>query len=434
MVEASPFLSLRRHALFGIAALVGFAILLGGWAGTTQIAGAVIASGMVVTEEGTKAVQHPEGGVVSEIHVRDGDTVAAGEVLVRLDSTTVAANLAVIVGQLSEALALEARLNAESLKAEAITLPASLATWPDRPALARLVAAQEQQRLSRAAGQRSILAQLGEQIAQLGEQIEGLEAERGAVEAQLKIIASEAEDAASLLRQGLTQVSRVNDLDREKARLEGEAGSLVAQVAAARTQIAERKAQISQSTAAFDADVLEQLRTAGAQIAELMQQKIAAEDRLAKLEIRAPQAGIVHESVVHTVGGVISPGEMLMQIIPQASDFAVEARVSPTDVDKLSAGQPVAIRLLGFDIRTVPELAGSIETISPDLVRDQQTGAAFYTIKVAVPPAELGKLPPGQKLVPGMPAEAFVRTADRTVLAYLISPFAEQLSRAMRED
>lgn len=434
MADTAPFRSLKRHALFGVGALLGFAVLLGGWAGTTQIAGAVIAQGLVVTEEGSKSVQHPEGGVVSAIEVRDGDTVTAGQVLVRLDSTTVAANLAVIVGQLSEALALEARLNAESLKADTITLPAALDTWPDRPELERLVLAQDQIRRSRLTGQQSLLTQLDEQVAQLGEQIEGLEAERTAVTAQLKIIAGEAENAAELLKQNLTQVSRVNDLDREKARLEGEAGSLVAQIAAARTQIAERKAQMAQNNAAFDADVLEQLRAVGGQIAELMQQKIAAEDRLAKLEIRAPQAGIVHASVVRTVGGVISPGELLMQIIPQQSDFAIEARVSPTDVDKLSSGQPVAIRLMGFDIRTVPELAGTIETISPDLVRDEKSGAAFYTIKVAVPPAELGKLPTGQKLVPGMPAEAFIQTADRTVLAYLIAPFAEQLSRAMRED
>jgi HlyD family secretion protein len=340
----------------------------------------------------------------------------------------------VIVSQLSEALALEARLTAESLKANRITLPAALDTWPDRPALERLVAAQEQLRLSRAAGQQSLAAQITEQIAQLGEQIEGLEAERQAVEGQLRIIAGEAEDAAALLKQNLTQVSRVNDLEREKARLEGEAGSLVAQVAAARTQIAGKKAEMAQNAAAFDADVLEQLRAVGGQIAELMQQKIAAEDRLQKLEIRAPQAGIVHESIVRTVGGVITPGEVLMQIIPQASPFAIEARVSPTDVDKLSVGQPVAIRLMGFDIRTVPELDGAIETISPDLVRDQTSGAAFYTIKVTVPPAELDKLPKGQKLVPGMPAEGFIHTADRTVLAYLISPFVEQLSRAMRED
>jgi HlyD family secretion protein len=379
-------------------------------------------------------VQHPEGGVVSEIRVRDGDPVAAGEVLVRLDGTTVAANLAVIASQLHEALALEARLNAESRKAHRITLPASRGDWPDRPALERLLAAQEQLRTSRAAGQRSLAAQIEEQIAQLGEQIEGLQAEHEAVEAQLAIISGEAADAAALLERSLTPVSRVNDLGREKARLEGEAGRLVAQVAAARTQIAERKAQKAQNAADFDAEVLEQLRTVGGEIAGLMQQRIAAEDRLQKLEIRAPQAGIVHESVVRTVGGVITPGEVLMQIIPQASRFAIEARVPPTDVDKLSAGQPVAIRLMGFDIRTVPELAGSIETISPDLVRDQASGAAFYTVKIAVPPAELGKLPAGQKLVPGMPAEAFIRTADRTVLAYLIAPLAEQLSRAMRED
>jgi HlyD family secretion protein len=155
MAEAGPIGSLRRHALLGIAALVAFALLLGGWAGTTEIAGAVVAQGLVVTEAGSKAVQHPEGGVVSEIRVRDGDPVAAGEVLVRLDGTTVAANLAVIASQLNEALALEARLNAESRKADRITLPVSRGDRPDRPALERLLAAQEQLRTSRAAGQRS---------------------------------------------------------------------------------------------------------------------------------------------------------------------------------------------------------------------------------------------------------------------------------------
>lgn len=427
-------LSLGRHALAGCAAVALAVGGLGGWAATTEIAGAVIAPGMIVTEAGSKAVQHPDGGVVAEILAEDGDTVAAGAVLVRLDSTAIAANLAVVMSQLNAAFALEARLTAESLGTGKVALPPTLSDWPERPALEALVLAQEQLRRSRAAAQAGLGSQLGEQIAQLTEQIDGTAAQRLAVEAQLAIIEEEARDAQALVDQGLGQASRRNDLKREAARLGGEAASLTAQIAGSRTAIAERRAEIAQNAASFEAQVLEDLRAAGMQIAELMQQKIAAEDRLKKLEIRAPQAGIVHESTVRTVGGVIGAGETVMRIVPQQSDFAVEARVVPLDIDKLRVGQPAVVRLSGFDVRTTPELEASVSTISPDLVLDAATGAGFYTIRLSLPPAQLARLAPGQKLVSGMPAEAFFRTADRSVLAYLLGPLTAQLSHAFRED
>jgi HlyD family secretion protein len=431
---ADPLKSLRRHAIAGLGAIALFIGLLGGWAGTTEIAGAVVAQGTVVPLEGSKRVQHPEGGVVSAILVKDGDAVAAGQLLLRLDSTTVSANLAVIVSQLSAAFALEARLTAESIGNDELTLPRSLDAWPDRATLAGLLAAQERLRQSRAEAQAGLAAQLQEQIGQLGEQISGLQAQEAAVRQQREILAGEVADAQILFRDGLMEASRLNASRRELARLEGEAGNLSAEIASARTAIAGSRAKIAENTATFRAGVLEDLRDVGLQIAELLQQKIAAEDRLAKLEIRAPQAGIVHESIVRTVGGVVAAGETLMQVVPHTDRLALEARVSPLDIDKLNVGQLAAVRLTGLDARTTPELVAAVDAISPDLSRDPATGVAYFSIRMKLSEAELARLPEGQHVTAGMPAEAFLRTADRTVLSYLLGPLAAQLSHAFRED
>lgn len=431
---ADPLKSLRRHAIVGLGAIALFIGLLGGWAGTTEIAGAVVAQGTVVPLEGSKRVQHPEGGVVSAILVKDGDAVAAGQLLLRLDSTTVSANLAVIVSQLSAAFALEARLTAESIGNDELTLPRSLDAWPDRATLAGLLAAQERLRQSRAEAQAGLAAQLQEQIGQLGEQISGLQSQQAAVRQQSEILAGEVADAQILFRDGLMEASRLNASRRELARLEGEAGNLAAEIASARTAIAGSRAKIAENTATFRAGVLEDLRDVGLQIAELLQQKIAAEDRLAKLEIRAPQAGIVHESIVRTVGGVVAAGETLMQVVPHTDRLALEARVSPLDIDKLNVGQLAAVRLTGLDARTTPELVAAVEAISPDLSRDPATGVAYFSIRMKLSEAELARLPEGQNVTAGMPAEAFLRTADRTVLSYLLGPLAAQLSHAFRED
>jgi HlyD family secretion protein len=431
---ADPLESLRRHAIAGLGAIALFLGLLGGWAGTTEIAGAVVAQGTVVPLEGSKRVQHPEGGVVSAILVKDGDAVAAGQLLLRLDSTTVSANLAVIVSQLSAAFALEARLTAESIGNDELTLPKSLDAWPDRATLAGLLATQERLRQSRAEAQAGLAAQLQEQIGQLGEQISGLQAQEAAVRQQSEILAGEVADAQILFRDGLMEASRLNASRRELARLEGEAGNLTAEIASARTAIAGSRAKIAENTATFRAGVLEDLRDVGLQIAELLQQKIAAEDRLAKLEIRAPQAGIVHESIVRTVGGVVAAGETLMQVVPHTDRLALEARVSPLDIDKLNVGQVAAVRLTGLDARTTPELVATVDAISPDLSRDPATGVAYFSIRMKLSEAELARLPEGQHVTAGMPAEAFLRTADRTVLSYLLGPLAAQLSHAFRED
>lgn len=422
------------HAWVGLGSIAVFVLGLGGWAGTTEIAGAVVASGTVVLEEGSKRVQHQEGGIVKEIFVRDGDRVEAGQMLVRLDGTAIAANLAVIVSQLSEAFALQARLTAESTGAAEMVRPASLADWPADEPLDELFAAQDRLRQSRAAAREGLAARLEEQIGQFEEQISGLEAQRQAVSEELEILMAEGKDVDALFAQGLVQVGRVNEIKRELARLRGEEGRITAEIAAARTAMAERRTQIAQGVDEFQSQVLEELRTVGLQIAEQLQQKIAAEDRLARLEIRAPQAGVIHESIVRTVGGVVAAGETLMLVVPQASRMAVETRVAPIDIDKLSVGQAVSVKLTAFDVRTTPELNAQIRSISPDLSRDATTGAPFYLVRITLPESEIARLPEGQNLVPGMPAETFMRTGDRTVISYLVEPLAAQLRRAFRED
>jgi HlyD family secretion protein len=426
--------SLVRHAWWGLASVV---VLAGGlilWAATTEIAGAVVAEGQVAVDGGSKQVQHSEGGIVKEILADNEDLVSAGDLLIRLDGTTVAANLAVIVSQLEEAFARRARLVAESQGAELLIRPAELAGWSKSLNLDRLFSEQETLRATRAAAKQNLVARLEEQRVQIGGQIEGLEAQLAASVQELAIISAEERDVGLLYQQGLVQIGRLNTMKRDQARLEGEKGRIIAEIAAARAAIAEREVQQAQTEDDFQAEVLEELQAAGQQIAELLQQKIAAEDRLLRLEIRAPQSGIVHESGVQTVGGVVAAGQTLMLIVPQSNELIVIARVSPLDVDKLTVNQAVVLQLSSLEARTTPELDATIEAISPDLSQDPVTGASYYSVKIAVSNSEMGRLPAGTRLVPGMPAVAFIQTGDRTALSYLVQPFTEQLQLAFRED
>lgn len=423
--------SLARHALVGcllVAALFGG---LGVWAATTELSGAVVASGSIIVEGGSRRVQHAEGGIVGEFRVKDGDRVEGGDLLVRLDGTTTAASLAMVEAQLREAMALKARLLAEGNGTD-IAWPNDVAE--DDPGMQVLIVAQRRLSLSRAEAQQALTDRLGEQIEQIGLQVSGLEAQRAAVEAELAIVEEEERRMATLLEDGLIELPRVTAARRETARLKGEAARLLAEAASARTAAAERRIQIAQVASEFQTEVLAELQTIGLRIAELSQQKIAAQDRLSRLEVRAPASGIVHESIVQTVGGVVAAGETLMLIVPVASQLLVEARVFPIDVDKLSLGQEAVVKFSGLDQRTAPDLHAAVSHVSPDLSYDAATGAPYYLVKLSLPEAELDRLPETLILLPGMPAEAFIQTSNRTVLAYLIDPLAKQVSHAFRED
>lgn len=426
--------SLRRHGWLGflIVAVLGGGLML--WAAATEIAGAVVANGLVVIEGGSQRVQHPEGGIVSKIFVENEDVVQAGDLLVQLDGTVISANLGVILSQLREGFATQARLIAESYGAPQVEMPPLARDWPADAELDVLMAAQDRLRISRKAALDGQLARMAEQVSQIELQIEGLESQKQGVDAELAILTAERKDLEGLLERGLVEASRVNAIKREEAQRFGERGRIIAEIAGARAAIAERGVIRVQTVDEFQSEVLTNLQDVGQKIAVLLQQKIAAEDRLARLDIRAPVSGVIHESIVHTVGGVINPGETLMMVVPQENRLIIDARVSPIDIDKLTVDQAVVVRMSGLDTRATPELKATIRSISPDLSTDRMTGYQFYLIRIDVPDTELAKLPAGTKLVPGMPAEAFVQTGDRTVLSYLVKPLAEAISHTFRED
>lgn len=425
--------SLQNHARLGLLSIL---VVLGGltyWSAVTPLSGAVVAGGSIVVDGGSRRVQHQEGGIVDQILVQNEDHVVAGQVLARLDGTSIKANLAVIQSQLVDAYVREARLIAER-DGGPLLWPAELDSLPNAEHSRDLFAAEDRLRQTRATSLINQRGQLTEQVTQLAEQVRGLEGQQASINGELAIVTSDSAKTGSLVSKGLTEGTRLSAINRDLAKLQGDAAQTVGQIAGARAAIAERKLQISQLDDTLQNEVLGDLQKVRQSLAELQQQQIAAQDRLARLEIKAPISGVVHESTVHTIGGVVAPGDTLMQIVPQEELNLVDIRVSPLDIDKLSLGQEAGLRFSSFDARTTPELNASITSISPDLSRDAQSGAQFYLVRASISEAELKRFPEDLKLIPGMPAQAFFKTGDRTVLSYLMKPLAEQMSLAFRED
>ena len=423
--------SIRNHLL--VALILAFLLIggVGGWAAYTEISGAVVASGTVVVESNIKKVQHREGGIVREITVRNGDTVKAGDLLIRLDDTVTRANLTVVLNQLEELSAQRARLLAERDGTELIdfapetTAEAGAAPTVIEDSQIRLMNARRNSLQGRK-------QQLGEQIRQIEQQIEGLEAQRLATESEIELVEAELVDLVGLLKSQLVGKARVTALRREKAQLQGDHGGLISQIAQAHESISERKIQILQIEEESRAEVLQLLQEVRSRIAQLEEQKIAAEDELSRIEVRAPISGYVHQLAVHTLGGVVGAGETLMLIVPKEDVLVVEARVPPTNIDQLSPNQLTTLRFPSFDQRSTPELMARLLTISADLSQDQVTGLKYYTVRLTIPEEELAKLE-GKHLVPGMPVEAFIKTSSRTVLSYLVKPVSDQIAHALKE-
>ena len=423
--------SIRTHLLGGLAVVALLAGGVGGLAATTELSGAVIAPGSLVVDSNVKKVQHPTGGVVGELRARDGDKVKAGDIVVRLDETITQANLAIVVKSLNELQSRLARLEAERDNVDAIVFPAELLARADDPELARSMTGERNLfdfRKSARAGQK---AQLRERIAQLKEEIQGLTGQVAAKKRETELIGQELEGVRDLWRKNLVQIQRVTALERDAARLEGERGQLIAATAQAKGKISEIELQILQIDQELRSEVAKDLREAQGKIAELVERKVAAEDQLKRIDIRAPQNGMVHQSTVHTVGGVITAGEAIMLIVPEADVLTVEAKLAPQDIDQVRVGQTAALRFSAFSQRTTPELDGVVSRVSADLTTDQRTGAAYYVVRITLSESELARLE-GLRLVPGMPVEAFIRTGERTVLSYVMKPFTDQITRSFR--
>jgi HlyD family secretion protein len=424
---------MRRHILtvFGAAAvLVGSVGILGGM---TELSGAVVAEGSLVVESDVKKVQHPTGGVVGQLFVEDGDRVKAGDLLVRLDATVAQSNLDVITRSLWELAARRARLEAERDGESEISFPADLVSAAEgAPDIHRIIEGERklfELRREARAGQK---AQFRQRIAQLNDEEEGLRKQLTAKAREIELVDTELGGVRELWQKNLVQLTRLTAMEREAARLRGEQGVLTASLAQTGGKISETELQIIQVDQTLRSDVAKELADIRAKTAELSERKVGALDQLQRIDIRAPQTGIVHQLSVHTKGGVITAGEQIMLIVPASDALVVEARVAPRDIDQLRTHQQATLRFPSFNRRTTPELNGTVERIAADTSQDPRTGTQYYSVRVAMAAEEIARLD-GLKLVPGMPVDAFIRTGDRTMLSYLFKPFADQAQLAFRQ-
>ncbi|WP_454621573.1 HlyD family type I secretion periplasmic adaptor subunit [Bradyrhizobium cenepequi] len=424
--------SIRLHLVVGLVVVLVVAGGFGGWASTVPISGALIAPGSVVVESNVKKVQHPTGGVVGEVRVRDGDLVKTGDIVVRLDETVVKASLAIVVKTLNGLYARAARLEAEQQGRDKIVFPKALTDRADDPDVRDVMASETKLFEVRVNGRTGQKAQLRERVTQLNEEIEGLRAQEVAKDKEIELVQKELVGVRQLFDQHLVQLTRLTTLERDAARLAGERAQYIAARAQAKGKITETELQIIQVDKDMLAEVSKDLRETNDKIGEFVERKVTAEDQLRRIDIRAPQDGMVLQSTVHTVGGVITAGDAIMMIVPQADALSVEAKVNPQDIDKLQIGQKTLLRLSAFNQRTTPEINGVVTRISADVTTDQRTGQSFYTIRVSMPPDEVKRLG-DVKIIPGMPVEAFVQTGDRTMLSYLMKPLSDQFMRSFRE-
>jgi HlyD family secretion protein len=425
--------SLRRTLIGGTAVTCLLVFGLGGWAATTELSGAVIAPGSLVVDSDVKKVQHPTGGVVGELRVRNGSEVRAGDILVRLDETVTRANLAVITKGMDELTARQARLKAEQDGRERVSFPGELIARRAEPEIAGLLGEETRLFELRRAARQGQRAQLEERIAQLHEQIQGMVDQVASKRREIDLISRELKGVRELWSKNLIPIQRLTALERDAARLEGERGSLVSSIAQTKGKITETELQILQIDQDLRTEVGKELAEIRGKLAESVEKKVAAEDQLKRIDIRAPQGGVVHQMAVHTVGGVITPnGEPLMLIVPKADALTVEAKIAPQDIDQVRVGQKAVLRFSAFNQRTTPELTGAVSLVSADITKDEKTGNSFYTVRIGLTAAEIARLN-GLTLVPGMPVESFIQTGERTVMSYLTKPLADQLTKAWRE-
>jgi len=423
--------SIRRHVAAG-SVLVGILVFgLGGWAATAEISGALIAQGSVVVDSNVKKVQHPTGGVVGQLFVHDGDHVKEGQVLIRLDETVTHANLAIVTNGLTELYARKARLAAERDGADALAAPKELQNRLDDPDVQEALGSERKLFDLRRQDRLGQKKQLQERITQLQQQISGLAAQQDAKDKEIALIEQELAGVRDLYAKNLVQLNRLTSLERDKARLQGERGQLVAQAAEAKGRIAEIELQIIQVDQDLSSDVAKELRETDSKIGEYVERKVTAEDQLKRTDLRAPQDGIVFQSTANTVGGVITAGDPIMLIVPEDDKLQVEVKVDPKDIDQVQFDQAVVLRFSSFNVRTTPEINGRVVRIAADTTSDQRTGQSYYLVRISMTENEVKRLG-DVKLTPGMPVEAFIQTGERTMLSYLIKPLHDQLMRSFR--
>lgn len=424
--------SIRRYQLSGMFMLV---LLIGGfsgWSSFASIKGAIIAPGQIVVETQSKKIQHRDGGIVSEILVKEGDLVKAGAELLRIDSTELQSELSIVEAVLVESEAAQARLLALINGDTKLNFPAQLVEDASTPGTADVLMGQRKLFNAQLATAISRKEQLGHQIVQLKDEISGIQAQHKSISGQSKLIGKELKDVRKLQKKKLVRASRVLSLEREETRLAGEAGQLSAAVARAKGGIGETRLKILQVDEEGRREALTQLRETQTRIAQLKERKIAAEAKLKRAAMFAPRTGFVHQLNVHTVGGVIGAGETVMLIVPESDKLIIQVRLRPEDITQVHRDQEALVRLPAFDQRNTPQIIGKVIQVAPDLKQPEAPNPAYYEARVQLNEGEISKL--GDiPLKPGMPVEVFVQTGSRTPINYLLKPLSDQMAHAFKE-
>ncbi|MCG8559039.1 MAG: HlyD family type I secretion periplasmic adaptor subunit [Hyphomicrobiales bacterium] len=420
----------RRYYRSGLLVLLLLVGGLGSWSVLADLSGAVIAPGKVTVESSRKTVQHLDGGIVSAILVRPGDRVEPGQVLVRLDETIDRANHQAVTSQLDELRARRARLLAEGEDAEKISFPAAFAPRQREPELRRAMRGQQTLFRTRREARAGQMALLRQRIARFEQEILGLEAQRRAEERQIALLSKELSSLRKLHRKGHARITRILALEREQARIASTVAGRDAEIARARNGIDEIKLQIIQAGRDLRQEVATELRQVESQIAVLDKRLIAARERYKRVDIRAAQAGTVLSLKVHTVGGVVQPGDTILEIVPDGDDLIVEAQVPVEDVDRISTGMISTVRFSALDPQTTPELSGKVTWVSADSIVDERTDTSHYLARIQVAKDVAAE---DIALVPGMPAEVFINTGERSPISFFLKPLTDRLARSFRE-
>jgi HlyD family type I secretion membrane fusion protein len=421
----------RRIGLVVLAATFGTAVL---WSALAPLSSAVVAAAAIKVDSSRKKIQHPEGGVIKEIVVQDGRIVRAGDVLVRLDEARAGAAHSVVVGGRDLALATQARLHAERDDRPSVTFPKELEERAaGNPQVVQTMRAQEALFLARRSARSGELGILDQQIAALRNEIEGFRSQLQSKREQLESLESDLESLRALDSQGMVEKTKLRALERDVARARGESEELGSRIASTRTVISEKELKKFQVRKAFQEDVAAELKKVQAEGFELLERESAARRTLELTELRAPVDGTVTDLKVHTAGGVVGPGEVLMEIVPSSDRLIIEARVAPQDVDRVRVGLPAGVKLHAFNARTTPELQAAVTYVSADAAVDQRTDTSWFMVRLDFSPESLRQLGTERRVMPGMQADVFIRTGERTFLGYLMQPLIDSFDKAWRE-
>jgi HlyD family secretion protein len=429
----SPRTRLRGVTLAGNLLILCFVLGLGTWSGFAPLESAAVASGVVESETSRKTIQHLEGGIIRKILVADGDAVRAGQTLISLEDTKARAEVQSLQGQLWDATAREARLQAEQHGQERVSFPAKLVTMQNEsPPVAAVLAAQQGIFETRRQVFQSQAVVNREKRSQVEKEIEGLRAQESAASRRVEIVREEAATVAMLVDKGLERRPRLLNLQREMADIEGRRGEIVAQISRAGQVINESEATLLKLESDRQNEIAQSLREAQNQIFQIRERLQAADDQLLRTAVKAPEDGVVTELRIHTLGGVIGAGAPLMDLVPSQDRLIVTARVRPEDIDVVHPGLSADVNLLPYNQRRVPRIQGTVTHVSADRLVDKRTDQPYYAAKIRVHQRIAGI--DGVQIIPGMPAQVFIKTGRGTVAFYALSPLLDSFNNAFHED